>query len=83
MEAEWLYNAIGLCGVGLFLWAYAMINLGLWTEHQVRFHVPNLVGACCMIISLLHSWNLPTFVLEICWGSIAMLGIVRAKRGKN
>jgi peptidoglycan/LPS O-acetylase OafA/YrhL len=80
MAAEWIYNAIGLIGVALFLWAYAMINLGYWTERQARFHVPNLVGAGCMIISLSHNWNLPTFVLEICWGTMAIIGIWRSQK---
>lgn len=77
------FNGIGFVGLGLFLWAYAMINLGLWHEKQLRFHVPNLLGAICVMISLMHDWNLPVFILEICWGSVALYGMWQCRKYRS
>ncbi len=77
---NWLFNFIGFAGLASFLGAYAMVNFGLWREYEFRFHLPNFIGAVLMIISLTANWNLPVFVLEICWAAIAIYGMVKAKR---
>jgi len=78
MDSAVLYNAMGFVAIVLFLWAYAMINLGYWNEKQARFHLPNLLGALLMMGSLLGNWNLSIFVLEICWSAISLYGIIKA-----
>lgn len=77
---ELFFNGIGFVGLGLFLWAYGMINLGLWNASDWRTHAPNLAGALCMIVSLLHHWNLPTFILEVFWAGISIYGLWRARK---
>ena len=74
----WIYNAIGLVGPLLFTTAYAMTSLGKWDGTMLRLHLCNLVGAVAMLISLSHDWNLPIFLLEICWGAVAAYGCVNA-----
>jgi len=74
----WLYDLSGFVGLALFLGAYALVNLGLWNEREFRFHLPNFIGALLMIVSLLKNWNLPVFVLEICWATIAAYGMRKA-----
>jgi len=83
MDSAVLYNALGFAAIVLFLWAYAMINLGYWNEKQVRFHLPNLFGALLMMGSLLGHWNLSIFVLEICWSAISLYGIWRGVRSRQ
>lgn len=73
-----LIDIIGLCAPVLFLWAYAMVSMGRWHAGMLRFHVLNLLGAIAILISLLQSWNLPVFILEICWGAISLYGIRKA-----
>ena len=73
-----MYNAFGFAGIALFLVAYALVNLGYWNEREFRFHLPNFIGAVLVIISLMGHWNLPVFVLEICWGAIAAYGMRKA-----
>lgn len=75
-----LYQALGLLGVALFLWAYAMVSLGRWHEQQARFHGANLAGALCMLGSLAGQWNLAVCVLEVCWGAIAAYGLIKTYR---
>lgn len=73
------YQIAGLLGVTLFLSAYAMVSLGRWHEQQARFHAANFLGALCMLVSLFGQWNLAVCMLEVCWGAIALYGLIRAK----
>ncbi len=78
--SDTVYNAVGLIGPALFMWAYAMLALGYWNGNQLRTHVPNLLGALCILVSLIRFWNLPIFVLEVCWSGISLYGIWRTLR---
>lgn len=71
---------LGLIAPALFLYAYAMISLGRWPSNATKFHVLNLLGGVFILLSLTQQWNLPIFVLEICWCSISVYGILRARK---
>jgi hypothetical protein len=65
------HEIIGLIGVTLMLVAYVALMLEVTSSHATRFHAANLAGSLMVIYSLLHDWNLPTFVIEVTWSSIA------------
>ncbi len=75
-----LTELIGLAAPVLFLYAYAMITLGRWSPESLRYQVLNFLGAVAILISLIDHWNLPVFILEICWGAISVYGIVKVFR---
>jgi hypothetical protein len=75
-----LSEIIGLTAPVLFLYAYAMITLGRWQPDSLRYQVLNFLGAVAILISLIDHWNLPVFILEICWGAISVYGIWKALR---
>jgi hypothetical protein len=77
-----LYNAAGFVGMGCVLLAYFMANAGTWHTESRVFHATNLIGALLIIVSLIHGWNLPIFVLEVAWAAIATYGLIRAKAWK-
>jgi hypothetical protein len=81
--SDQFYNAVGLIGPALFMWAYAMLALGYWNGNQLRTHVPNLLGALCILVSLIRFWNLPIFVLEVCWCAISVYGIWRGLKSSE
>lgn len=75
-------DIIGLTAPVLFLFAYAMISMGKWQAESMRFQVMNFLGAVAILISLTKDWNLPVFILEICWGAISVYGIRKAWKKK-
>lgn len=81
--SDQFYIAVGMIGPALFLWSYAMVSLGYWHGTQMRTHVPNLLGAVVIGISLVRFFNLPVAILEVCWGAISIYGMVRSRRGKT
>jgi hypothetical protein len=80
---DMFFNGMGFLGMGLFLLVYAMINLGKWKADEWRTHLPNFLGALSVIVSLIHNWNLPIFILEIFWASISLYGLYRAFRQRK
>ncbi len=77
---DWFYNAVGMLGPILFLIAYLMLSLGVWTGATRMVHVLNLAGAVALLISLIGDWNLPMFVMEVSWGLVSLYGIWRTMR---
>lgn len=73
-----LYDAIGLLAPVFFMVAYAMTAIGKWDGSMARLHACNLIGAGTMLISLFHAWNLPMVVMEVCWGSVAIYGLIKS-----
>jgi hypothetical protein len=73
-------DLIGLTAPVLFLFAYAMISMGKWQAESLRFQVMNFLGAIAILISLTKDFNLPVFILELCWGAISVYGIRKAWR---
>lgn len=78
-----LSEIIGLTAPVLFLYAYGMITLGKWSSESLRYQLLNFLGAVAILISLIDHWNLPVFILEICWGAISVFGIVKLWRAKQ
>lgn len=73
-------NLLGLIGVGFILTAYLLSQMGKLLPNQLQFPVINLIGAVLILISLLFSWNLPSFVIEVAWLLISLYGIWRIMR---
>lgn len=82
MNADVIFNAIGLVGPAMFLWAYLQLSLGNWNATMRMPHVLNLIGAVAVMISLTHRMNLPTFALELCWAAISVYGIAKSQRNQ-
>jgi hypothetical protein len=78
-----LSEMIGLTAPVLFLYAYAMITLGRWSADSLRYQVLNFLGAIAILVSLIDHWNLPVFILELCWGAISLYGIRKVLRARK
>ena len=74
-------DILGLIGSAIFLAAFAYANVSKDLD-KVWFNLANLVGAILLLISLSVTFNLPAFVLEAAWGTIAAVGLMLAIRAK-
>ena len=77
-----LADAIGLFGSALMVVAYGYSNLAKRVDF-VLFNLLNLIGAVMLFASLLVHFNLASMTLEIVWGAIALLGLVKALRDRK
>ncbi len=75
-------DIVGLIGSALMVIAYAYSNLAARMDY-LRFNLLNLVGAILLGTSLTVHFNLASMVLEIVWGSIAAIGMIKAWRTRS
>lgn len=72
-----LSDTIGLFGVGCVLGAYFLLQTEKIRSDELAYPVINLVGAVLILVSLMRTFNLASFVIEICWIAISVYGIVK------
>jgi hypothetical protein len=70
-------DIIGIVGSVCFIVGFAYANISK-AMNQLWFNALNLVGALLLLVSLSVHFNLAAVVLEIAWGTIALLGIGKA-----
>jgi hypothetical protein len=83
MMFDWA-TIVGLIGSALFVGGFAYANAAAELD-KVVFNLINLFGAILLLISLAVHFNLAAFVLEVCWGLIALISLVKAlgeRRGR-
>ena len=76
-------DVIGLIGVALILIAYAGVQTDRLLAKDWRFSAVNGLGAVLILISLIYSFNLASFVIEIAWLTISAYGLWRAWRRRR
>ena len=70
-----LPDLIGLVGVGLILIAFAALTLERIDPKGWPYNAGNAIGAALILISLLYSFNLASFVMEIAWLGFSLFGL--------
>jgi hypothetical protein len=73
---------VGNVGVALILGSYLMLQLGRLDPKGLAYSAVNATGATLVTISLLYDFNLSAFVVEVFWGAISLLGVVRNLRAR-
>jgi hypothetical protein len=63
--------------MGMMLLAYFLQQHRAGGSHSGLYLWLNLLGALAMIVSLLHFWNLASFLLELAWAAISFYGLVK------
>lgn len=76
MTFEW-FDIVGTIGVVIILVAYYLLQVERITIHGLFYSVTNLLGAIFITISLIYKFNFASFLIEICWIAISLVGIAR------
>jgi len=76
MDYLW-YDFVGNLGVAAIIISYLAIQLDWMSARGLAYSWINLIGAILILISLLYSFNLSSFIIEIFWIGISLIGIVR------
>ncbi|WP_440959328.1 hypothetical protein ACFELO_04225 [Oceanicaulis sp. LC35] len=72
-----LTDIIGLMGVACVLAGYFLLQIEKVRSDGLGYLLLNLCGASLLIVSLMVTFNLASFVIEICWLSISIFGLVK------
>lgn len=80
-----LPDLIGLLGAFFYLSAYALIQLRILTVDDLIIPLLNILGGVALIYSLSWNFNLGSFISQVMWVIITIIGYVRfrmvARRG--
>lgn len=80
-----IFQFIGFLGMICVVGAYFLLQIGKASSDSVVFLSINLIGAVLLIISLLVHFNLGSFLIEVFWIIITLIGFYKLykKRGLN
>ena len=73
-------DLVGLAGVSLIVSVYFLSQTGRMNVNRPLYPAVNGAGALLILVSLLHTFNLASFVIEIIWLVISIIGLFRALR---
>jgi uncharacterized membrane protein len=82
MTYEW-HDLVGNLGVFLVLATYLLIQMGRIEISRPGYSLANAAGAVLIIVSLLHNFNLSSFIIEIAWLLISLYGLFRWLRERS
>lgn len=71
---------VGIIGVSLILGAYLFSQLKQVSVDSILYLFSNLLGSLLITYSLYFHWNLASFIIEVAWFSISIMGLVRVYR---
>jgi hypothetical protein len=76
-------NPIGLLGVTFILVCYYFLSTGKWKSEMMRYQILNFTGSWLILFSIFFHWNLASFIIEIAWIIISIIGIYKIRIGKK
>ena len=76
-------DIIGYIGVALLIITYAMLQLDKIDPKGFWYSLNNMVVAILVTVSLLHTMNKASMVIEVFWFIISVYGIVMYCKRKN
>ena len=71
-----IYNAVGLIGTFIYLISYFLLVKGRIDGNGFRYILMNGLAASLVLFSLIKEWNLPSFVIQLCWLLISVSGLI-------
>ncbi|MGB7342181.1 MAG: hypothetical protein WBC91_25010 [Phototrophicaceae bacterium] len=72
-----MYNVIGTIGVAIILTTYFLLQTNRIHANELPYSVLNFFGASMILISLIYDFNFPSFVVEVAWVLISVMGMIR------
>jgi len=71
------HDVVGLAGVIMLLGTYFALQIDRIDSQSLAYSLLNGISAVLILISLLYTFNWASFIIEIFWISISLIGIVR------
>lgn len=78
-----LPNMIGIVGVVMTLLAYYWLNINKVSSESLSYVLLNLIGSCLILVSIYFYWNLSSFLIEVAWILISLVGLCKVLRSSS
>jgi hypothetical protein len=73
-----LFDLAGFIGVLLIIIAYLLLQLDKIASSSPSYSLLNAAGALLIIVSLIFSFNLSAFLVEVFWFLISLFGLTKS-----
>ena len=77
VHAHDVATALGLLGVGIYLTAYLLLQLGQVRGSGFLYPCLVLIAASCVLLSLQNNIGIPSALIQLCFITISIIGISR------
>ena len=74
---EEIVHVIGLVGAGVYLGAYALLQLGILRSDGYTYSILNIIAPAFVMISLITAFNMSSAIIQASWIIISIVGISR------
>lgn len=71
-------DIVGLVGVSFVVGTYFLSQIGRMDVNRPLYPSLNGIGALFILFSLYHTFNMASFVIELFWLAISVVGLLRA-----
>jgi len=78
-----IFDVIGLFGVAIIVIVYFLLQTDGLDPKGWRYSSLNLGGSILILVSLSNTFNLSSFVIEIIWIMISLLGLWNVMRRRH
>jgi uncharacterized membrane protein YidH (DUF202 family) len=78
-----IIDAIGILGVAIVVVTYFLLQSEKIDSKGFLYSFLNAFGSLLIMYSLLYSWNLASFIIELVWILISLYGLRRWYRNKR
>lgn len=79
MDQATLYQLIGVCGFLVYMAGYAGLQFHWLDGNGSTYCLTNIVGACLVLISLTHAFNLASALIQVTWIVLGLAGLYRRR----
>lgn len=77
------HDLVGFCGVALLIGAYGALQFGKISADDPTYSLANAAAALLILFSLFFTFNAASFVIELFWLVISLIGLIRARKNNR
>ena len=78
-----IFNAIGVFGSFMYICGFGLVQTQIICGNGIKYCLIQISAATCVLISLQHAFNLASFLIQISFATIGILGLMSKLRQRK
>jgi len=72
-----IYQITGIAGAGIYLGAYALLQLGYVRGDSVAYAMMNILAASCVLVSMFSAFNVGSAIIQVSFIALSAISVIR------